>query len=396
VEQSALARYGRVSQAARLLGWLFALALAGAAALTAPSPPEGVRIIVLDVGQADATLVLSPSGQSIVIDAGEDDDDGESILRLLQAARRTHLDYLLVTHYHRDHLGGADKLLKGLGREKVGSVLDPGIPAHLQPGNNDYGRYVRAAGDPNNTGHAGKRRAIHSGEILDLGSLRARCVVVNGEVDDCGSASDVPLNLASREHANARSIGLLLTCAEFEYLTCGDITSSERNASKSGNEPGIEGALLAANALYNTSLTPPDRRAEDDSQVDVYHVNHHGSDTSSGPAFVRALRPQVAIISCRGTEHPNSVYRHPRPDVLALLDEVGARTYLTGPGNISPGDYSLGAAFWHLPTSVHLDQGDLCIEVTPEGDKYRVCPQRGEPSEEFRADLPPTPTSNPT
>jgi competence protein ComEC len=384
MEQSALAGNASVGRTGRLLGWLLVVALAGTAALTAAAPPEGVRIIVLDVGQADAALVLSPSGQSLAIDAGGNDEAGESILKALRAAGRTRVEYLVISHYDRDHLGGADRLLEALGPEGVGAVLDPGVPAHVKPGWNDYGGYVRAAGDPRNTGQGGKRRTIRSGQVLEFGPLRARCVVVNGDVDDgvSGSAYDVRLDLGKQKHSNARSAGVLLTCGQFEYLTCGDITSNERQP----ESPGVEKALVAARALYNTSLTPPERRNQDDGRVDVYHVDHHGSDGSSGPKFVRAIGPRVPVISCGGKEAPNSQYRHPRPDVLALLAEVGAQTYVTGAGNVSAGDYSLGAASWRLPASVHLGQGEILIQVSADGSTYRVWPREGQPSPELRSE----------
>ena len=91
-----------------------------------PAVPKPMQIYFIDVEGGQATLVVSPSGQSLLIDAGWPGNEGRDADRILAAAHQAGLqqiDYVLITHYHRDHVGGVPGLVDGI---KVGTFLDHG------------------------------------------------------------------------------------------------------------------------------------------------------------------------------------------------------------------------------------------------------------------------------
>jgi len=331
--------------------------------------------VAVDVGQGDATVVLCASGKAMLIDGGRDKRAAQAVLAVLKQQGVSELNWVVATHYDSDHICGLDDILKN-SAVQTDAVYDPGPETyHKTSGSGPYASYLRMLGDPHNTGKAGKRHTLKPGQRFDFGEgIKARCVVVNGDVDDgvTGGPYDTTLNLRSEKHSNARSAGLLVTSGEFEYLTCGDLTSDDRT-----KDPEIEYRLVQARALYNTSLTAPENRARDNSDIDVYHVNHHGSHTSSGEDFVRAIMPEVSLVSCGGKEAPNGTqYHHPHPDVLFLLGVVGSEIFVTGAGATRASDYS-GPGNYVPPVSLHYNQGNIAIVVDDDGRGYWVRPQRG-------------------
>src|SRR5512140_2528064 len=100
------------------------LALACAGAATPSGKP--LQIYFIDVEGGQATLVVSPSGESLLIDTGWPGYEGRDADRILAAAHQAGLkqiDYVLITHYHRDHVGGVPQLVDGI---KVGTFVDHG------------------------------------------------------------------------------------------------------------------------------------------------------------------------------------------------------------------------------------------------------------------------------
>jgi beta-lactamase superfamily II metal-dependent hydrolase len=110
---------------------------------TRPPKPQGeLQVRVLDVGpvEGDSILIISPTGKSVLIDAG-DAGKGKAVLDALKQSKVERLDYFIATHPHPDHLGGADEVLNAI---KVGTVVDNGVdlstPAPPAPANNNRGR----------------------------------------------------------------------------------------------------------------------------------------------------------------------------------------------------------------------------------------------------------------
>ncbi len=138
--------------------------------LFAPVRGGVLQIHCLNVGQGDATLVIAPSGRTLLVDAGYDSLGLRKVLPWLASRGITNLDWIVATHYHGDHIGGLDEVILGLGRASVKqAVYDRG----WSYGTNAYSDYVRAAGP--------KRRTITDGMALDLGDgVVAHCLAVNG------------------------------------------------------------------------------------------------------------------------------------------------------------------------------------------------------------------------
>src|SRR3974390_607199 len=116
----------------------------------AAPPARALQIYFIDVEGGQATLVVSPSGQSLLIDTGWPGNDGRYPAPILASAHQaglTQIDYVLITHYHRDHVGGVPELVNGI---KVGTFLDHGPNREAsQVTRTDYAAYEKAIG-----GHA--------------------------------------------------------------------------------------------------------------------------------------------------------------------------------------------------------------------------------------------------
>jgi competence protein ComEC len=262
----------------RLPQWRRPLALAGIA-LTVPvllawqlrpqahlPPPTGLRLTVLDVGQGDSILLQVPEG-AILVDQGPPEADVAEQLRAMGVHR---LSALVLTHPQRDHIGGAEDVLRRLA---VDRILDPRLSV--------TGPFERSA-----LAQAAERRVpvmeARSGEQFRLGRLRLRVLWP----DRAGAPAEDP---------NLLAVVLLASYGQVDALLTADA------------ETDVTASLLSQH-------------------VEILKVAHHGSADPGLADELRQLRPDVAVISCGR----NNDYGHPTPATLAALrDSPGLRLYRT-------------------------------------------------------------------
>jgi competence protein ComEC len=242
-----------------------------------------LRVTFFDVGEGESILIQPPSGEDLLIDGGTHDegagngpDVGERVIvpGLLLSGVRS-LSAVVLTHPHEDHVNGLDTVLEEL---PVKMILDT-----RQPGGRDYQRFRAIA----QREHVPVRLA-QRGETFNLGNgIHAQVLApLRPLLSDTGS--DI----------NNNGIVIRLTYGRVSFLFTDDI------------EAAGEAQLLAADPdLASTILKVP----------------HHGSDSSSTPAFLRAVRPRVAVISV-GERNP---FGHPAARTLAALRARGARILRT-------------------------------------------------------------------
>jgi competence protein ComEC len=240
-----------------------------AAAAAAPMP---MQIYFIDVEGGQSTLVVSPSGQSLLIDTGWPGYEGRDADRIIAAARQAglkQLDYLLITHYHRDHVGGVPQLADGI---KIGTFLDHGPNLEdSEVTRTDYAAYEKVI-----AGHT--HVVVKPGWGLPTKGMEVRFLAAAGDhiTSPMPGAGEANPYCASEPAApadnteNARSVGVLITYGHFRFLDLGDLTKKKE----------IE--LACPNNLLGT--------------VDLFLVTHHGSDSSNPKALDWALHPRVAII----------------------------------------------------------------------------------------------------
>jgi competence protein ComEC len=248
--------------------------------------PRGVlRVTALDVGQGDAIFVELPDGAAMLVDAGGaitgGPDPGEHVVApWLALQRRAELAAVVLSHPHPDHGGGLPAVL---GAVRVGELWDTG-----------QGTALGYAGFYADTLATARRRGVRVRGPSSLCGSPWRFHGVTMEVlSPCPSARD-------ETPPNDASFVLRVTWGRASVLLPGDL---ERDG---------EAALLA-------SMRP----------VSVLKVGHHGSRTSTTDAWLDALRPRVALVSCG---HP-SPFGHPHPEVLERLRARGVavrRTDLAG------------------------------------------------------------------
>jgi competence protein ComEC len=247
---------------------LTVLALPSAAA---SAPAKALQIYFIDVEGGQATLILSPSGQSLLIDTGWPGYEGRDADRIVAVAHQLGLkqiDYVLITHYHRDHVGGVPQLVDGI---KVGTFIDHGPNLEdSEVTRTDYGAYEKAV-----AGHA--HVVVKPGWGLPIKGIQVEVVAAAGEhidkpLPDAGEANPYCKSEptpASDETENARSVGVLITFGKFRFLDLGDLTKKK------------ELELMCPNNILGN--------------VDLFLVSHHGMDLSNTKSLVWALHPRVAI-----------------------------------------------------------------------------------------------------
>jgi competence protein ComEC len=254
---------------ALVCGCVLLTALPGAAVAPDAKP---LQIYFIDVEGGQSTLVVSPSGQSLLIDAGWPGYEGRDADRILSAVHQaglTHLDYVLITHYHRDHVGGVPQLLDGI---KVGTFVDHGPNQEdSEVTRTDYAAYEKAiAGHP--------RVTVKPGWGLPIKGIQVRVLAAAGDhiTDPLPGAGEANAYCKGEPSApvddteNARSVGVLITYGQFRFLDLGDLTKKK------------ELELACPNNLIGT--------------VDLFLVTHHGADLSNAKALDWALHARVAVI----------------------------------------------------------------------------------------------------
>jgi beta-lactamase superfamily II metal-dependent hydrolase len=234
---------------------------------------ETLEIYFIDVEGGQATLIVTPAGQSMLVDAGWPGFEGRDAERIVKTARQAGLqqiDYMLVTHYHTDHVGGVPQLA---GRIPIVNFVDHGDNTETGPNAEKLNAAyyaVRAQG---------KHIVVKAGDKIPLRGADVQVVCARGEVIAKalpGGGKANPL-CASAERKkddpteNARSVGIVLRFGQFSFIDLGDITWN------------TELAL----ACPSNKIGP----------VDVYLTTHHGLDASNAPQLVQALAPRVAIMN---------------------------------------------------------------------------------------------------
>lgn len=247
---------------------IFALLTSGAA-LAAKSQP--LQIYFIDVEGGQATLLVSPSRQSVLIDTGwAGARDAERIVAAAKAAKLKKIDYVLITHYHEDHVGGVADLLQ---RIPVGIFVDHGANVEDSDHTRDlYKRYEKA------TAHS-KRIHLGSGEGIPLQGVTFEVLTAAGRriSDPLPGAGEANFYCASETEAkpdsseNAQSVGVLVSYGKFRFVDLGDLTKRK------------ELELVCPNNLIGT--------------VTLYLTTHHGIAPDNPKALVWALRPEVAIMN---------------------------------------------------------------------------------------------------
>lgn len=232
-----------------------------------------LEIFSVDVEGGQATLIVSPSGQSMLIDTGWRGFDGRDADRIVQAAKAAkikQIDYLLITHYHRDHVGGVPQLAD---RMKIVNFVDHGPNTEdSKVTKEDYSDYVK-------TIQRGEHLVVKPGDSVPIKGLSVKVLAANGEhiqTPLAGAGQPNPFCAASAPRAadpteNARSLGVLVTFENFRFLDLGDLTWNK------------ELELMCPNNPVGT--------------VDVLLVSHHGLNQSNSPALVHAVHPRVAIMN---------------------------------------------------------------------------------------------------
>jgi competence protein ComEC len=279
-------------------------------AVTAANRPDGLlHVTALDIGQGDAVLIETPTGRTLLVDGGP---DPELTLRRLGAnlpffARR--IDVLLLTHPHQDHVAG---LVEVLDRFRVNLVLHAGIPFD----NAAYERLLADAADAAVPVHVAR-----AGEVIALDATTSVRVLYPTAAD---AAAPLP-----EDDINNGSVVVELSHDAFRALLTGDA------------EAPIE-ALLAEREL----LEP----------IDLLKVGHHGSRSSTTPAFLGIIDPSVAVISV-GRDNE---YGHPAAETLATLAaDTGIavfRTDLDGDVELTTDGRTLRVRTdvgWSAPRPVH-------------------------------------------
>ena len=234
---------------------------------------DTLDIYVLDTEGGEAVLYIAPTGEAMLFDTGREETFNR-ILALVEQEEVRVLDYVIVSHYHGDHVGGAADL-PGLPVRNIRQFLDHGpYTTELQPQQRaPFERYLALR-------NIAKARRAEPGEKFSFGAVEVHVVASSGmQIREPLPGAGEP-NPLCRNHVpktdlraveNDQVVSIVVRYGDFVFLELGDMIWNH------------EERLVCPDNLLGT--------------VDVYHTSGHGAHWGSNPVMVHAVRPRVAVMN---------------------------------------------------------------------------------------------------
>jgi beta-lactamase superfamily II metal-dependent hydrolase len=335
-----------------LLATAFSVLGADCTALVGGEKDGRLDIYFIDVEGGAATLIVTPAGESLLIDSGYPDNNGRDRDRILKVAREVaglkRIDHAAVSHWHLDHYGNHAALSSEI---KIANFWDRGIPETLAEDAKFVDRvadYRRAAENQSKTLKAGDTLPLKAGKTpLSVKIVTAsRAVIENtGEKNPfAGEHRPQPEDPSD----NAASVSFLIDFGGFKFLCCGDLTWN------------VEAQLVTPNNPLG--------------QIDLFMVTHHGLPVSNNPALVLAIDPVVAVM-CNGPTKggdPQTLATLRRVKSLQALYQLHRNVQLkpdeqTPPGFIANTEPTADCKGVWVKTSVAADGKSYTVQIGPEG-----------------------------
>ena len=243
--------------------------------VVAKDDEKPLRIFFVDVEGGQATLFITPDGQSLLIDTGWPGNDGRDADRIVSVARKaglSRINYVLITHYHMDHAGGLPQLIA---RIPVDTFIDHG--PNREPNDPETEKAWQAYQKLLDSNRF-KRITVKPGDILPVQRMHATVISSDGVLIQSPLPGAGGPNPACKESEtrpadqteNLRSLGVFIEFGNLKILDLGDLTWDKEMQ-----------LMCPVNKL---------------GKVDIYIASHHGWQQSGSPALVHGIEPRVAIM----------------------------------------------------------------------------------------------------